>query len=55
MEVTATDIWLSAPYTDRQSNLHTIFQLWDAAEGSDLPIAVYVSDINGNQHMSMKR
>ncbi len=55
VQVTATDIWLSAPQSDRESNLHTIFQLWDAAEDSGLPIAVYVVDKYGNQRMSMKR
>lgn len=55
VQVTATDTWLSAPQSDRESNLRTIFQLWDAAEGSGLPIAVYVVDKYGNQRMSMKR
>ncbi len=55
VQVTATDIWLRAPRTDRESNLRTIFQLWDAAEASGLPIAVYVVDKHGNQRMSMKR
>jgi len=55
VQVTATDTWLSAPQSDRKSNLRTIFQLWDAAEGSGLPIAVYVVDKTGNQRMSMKR
>ena len=55
VQLTATDTWLSAPQPDRESNLRTIFQLWDAAEGSGLPIAVYVVDKYGNQQMSMKR
>lgn len=55
VQVTATDTWLSAPRADRESNLRTIFRLWDAAEGSGLPIAVYVVDRHGNQQMSMKR
>jgi uncharacterized protein YgiM (DUF1202 family) len=55
VQVTATDKWLSAPQSDKESNLRTIFQLWDAAEGSGLPIAVYVVDKYGNQRMSMKR
>ncbi len=55
IQVSATDKWLGAPRTNRESNLRTIFQLWDAAEGSGLPIAVYVVDKHGNQHMSMKR
>jgi uncharacterized protein YgiM (DUF1202 family) len=55
VQVTATDTWLSAPQSDRESNLRTIFQLWKAAEGSGLPIAVYVVDKYGNQRMSIKR
>lgn len=55
VQVTATDTWLSAPQADRESNLRTIFQLWDAADGSGLPIAVYVVDKYGNQRMSTKR
>jgi hypothetical protein len=55
VQVTATDIWLSAPESDRKSNLNTIFQLWNEAEGSGLPIAVNVVDNYGNQRMSMKR
>ena len=55
VQVTATDNWLSGPLADRKSNLNTIFQLWDTAEGSGLPIAVYVVDQNGNQRMSQKR
>lgn len=55
VQVTATDTWLGAPQSDRESNLRTIFQLWDAAEASGLPIAVYVVDKYGNQWMSMKR
>jgi uncharacterized protein YgiM (DUF1202 family) len=55
VQVTATDTWLSAPLEDRKSNLRTIFQMWDEAEGSGLPIAVYVVDKYGNQRMSMKR
>lgn len=55
VQVTVTEMWFSAPRADRESNLRTIFQLWDAAEESGLPIAVYVVDNHGNQRMSMKR
>lgn len=55
IQVTATDTWLSAPKADRESNLRTIFNMWDAAEGSGLPIALYVVDHRGNRQMIMSR
>ena len=55
VQVTATDRWLNAPRADQKSSLKTVFQMWDAADGSGLPIAVYVVDERGNQRMSMKR
>jgi hypothetical protein len=55
IRVTATETWLSAPRLDRQDSLRTVFDMWDAAEGSGLPIAVYVVDESGKRHMYMKR
>ncbi len=55
IQVTATDIWLSGPKAARQSNLDTLFKIWDAADGSGLPIAVYVVDKNGKQQMLKNR
>ena len=54
VQVTASDIWLSAPRSDREGNLQTIFNMWEAAEKSDLPIAVTVVDKHGNQRMIVK-
>lgn len=45
--VTATNVWVEAPYSDRESNLNKLFDLWDAAEGSGLPIMVQVVDQRG--------
>ncbi len=45
--VTATNVWVEAPYSDRESNLNKLFDLWDAAEGSGLPIMVQVVDQHG--------
>ena len=45
--VTATNVWLEAPYSDRESNLNKLFDLWDAAEGSGLPIMVQIVDQQG--------
>ena len=45
--VTATNVWVEAPYSDREGNLNTLFDLWDAAEGSGLPIMVQVVDQHG--------
>lgn len=47
VQVTATDTWVNAPASDRQGNLRTLFELWDAAEGSGLPIMVRVVDGSG--------
>ena len=46
--VTATEVWISASTADQSSSLNTLYKLWRAADGSGLPIAVYVVDANGN-------
>jgi hypothetical protein len=53
--VTATNVWVEAPYSDRESNLNTLFDLWDAAEGSGLPIMVQVVDQQRNLVMRKAR
>ena len=53
--VTATDTWLSAPLSDRQGNLSTLFDLWDGADGSGLPIMVRVVDQGGALVMQKAR
>ncbi len=53
--VTATNVWVEAPYSDRESNLNTLFDLWDAAEGSGLPIVVQVVDQHGTLVMRKAR
>ena len=45
--VTATKAWVETPYSDRENNLNTLFDLWDAAEGTGLPIMVQVVDQHG--------
>lgn len=55
IQVTATDEWLAGPKSARESNLRTIFEMWDAADNTGLPIAVYVVDGRGNRQMSMTR
>ncbi|MCK4578455.1 MAG: SH3 domain-containing protein [Candidatus Marinimicrobia bacterium] len=55
IEVTVTNVWLSAPYTDREGTLQTIFNLWDAADDSGLSIAVYAVDHKGKRVMSLSR
>jgi len=45
--VTATNAWVEASHSDRESNLNTLFDLWDAAEGSGLPIMVQIVDQQG--------
>ncbi len=53
--VTATNVWVEAPYSDREGNLNTLFDLWDAAEGSGLPIMVQVVDQHGTLVMRKAR
>ncbi len=53
--VTATNVWVEAPYSDRESNLNKLFDLWDAAEGSGLPIMVQVVDQQRNLVMRKAR
>lgn len=55
VQVTATDTWIAAPIADRQGNLNTMFDLWDAAEGTGLPIMVSIVDARGNQVMKKGR
>lgn len=51
IQVTATDRWLNRPKTDREKILKTIFQLWDSADSTGLPITVYIADQNGIRRM----
>ena len=44
-----------ASHSDRESNLNTLFDLWDAAEGSGLPIMVQIVDQHGNLVMRKAR
>lgn len=55
VKVVATDFWLAAPPDLRQGNLNTLFNLWDAAEATGLPIAVYIYDRQGNMRMKKTR
>lgn len=55
IEVTASDIWLKGTQAEKQANIQTIFNMWDAADGTRLPIAVYVVDKYGNRQMSKTR
>lgn len=55
VQLTATDRWLAAPASVQQRHLRAVFKLWWAAQGNELPIAVYVVDKHGKQRMSMRR
>ena len=55
IQVTATDVWLNASVSDRESNLNTIYKLWEAADGTGLPIAVYVVNKNGDMKMAKNK
>ena len=47
VEITATADWIGSAADNQSSSLQTVYQLWDAAEGTGLPIAVYVVDKAG--------
>ena len=55
VRITATDLWWSAPRSDRNSNLNTVFNLWDAADGTGLPIMVRITDERGEKLMTKAR
>ena len=48
LHVTATDAWLSGSIDEKSSSLNAVYNLWQAADGSGLPIAVHVRDAKGN-------
>ena len=55
INVRTTDVWLSSPNDIRQGNLNTLFNLWDAAEGTGLPISVRIVDAYGRVVMEKER
>ena len=55
INVTTTDVWLSTPNDIRHDNLNTLFNLWDAAEGTGLPILVRIVDGRGRVVMEKGR
>ena len=48
LHVTATDAWLSGSAGEKASSLNAVYNLWQAADGSGLPIAVWILDSRGN-------
>lgn len=55
IQVTVTERWLNSPKETREEYLNTIFQLWDSADRSGLPITVHLADHNGTRHLSKSR
>jgi SH3-like domain-containing protein len=55
IQIKATDVWIDMPISEKENTMRIIFKLWDEAESSGLPIAVYIVDKNNNQHLSMYR
>jgi hypothetical protein len=53
--VTATNIWVDAPFSYRETSLNTLFSMWDTAEGSGLPIMIQIVDQHGTFVMRMAR
>lgn len=55
IQVTATNTWLGGRQEDQESNVQTLLNMWEAAEDSELPIAVRVVDEDGNVVMMRNR
>ena len=55
VQLRATRLWLSGGRADQEGNLDTLFSLWDAAEGSGLPISVRIVDRSGRVVMRKSR
>ncbi len=55
IQVTATERWLNSPKETREKYLNTIFQLWNSADRSGLPITVHIAEHNGTRHLSKSR
>ena len=57
VKIMATDFWLGVPIDLRIGNLQTFYDLWEAADGTGLPIAIYIHDQHDRRRMSksMKR
>jgi hypothetical protein len=55
VQVEATTTWFNADKTQRDNSLRTVFNMWDAADGTGLPIAVYVVDQHGTQRTKINR
>ena len=52
LEITATELWLEAPQSDKESNLKTIVGLWERANNFG-PVVVNIVDSEGEKQMSM--
>ena len=55
IQITATDAWIDSATDHKARLLNIIFRLWDEADGIGSPIAVFIVDEHGTQHMSMYR
>lgn len=53
VEVTASDVWLASPRPDRASNARILFLLWQASEGSGLPVFLNIVNRSGKIKMSL--
>jgi hypothetical protein len=55
VRVIATEAWLAKPQDARHKDMDALFDLWDAAEGTGLPILVQVVDRGGNVVLTRAR
>lgn len=55
IQVTATEDWLQRERVDRETELTTIFRMWDKNEGSGGSIAIEIVDTAGEKQMYMHR
>ena len=55
IQIMATNAWVQAPEGSKTNIMNILFRLWDEADGRGSPIAVFIVDEHGTQHMSMYR
>ena len=55
VRVTATEDWVALPEAERQNDMDALFDLWDVAEGTGLPIMVQVVNRDGQVVMTRAR
>jgi hypothetical protein len=47
VNITATDAWVTAPLHMKKGNMQTLYDMWEASEGTGMHIAIYFYDKKG--------